>query len=380
MRLAPPEHLEARLARLRSALSGRSLSALIVSHRPNIFYMSNFAASAGLLVVTAPRLYLLADFRYSAAIDSLAAGGWLPTGVEAVRVDGTYEEALARLLESQLAGQQVGFESAHLTVKEHLWLGRRLEAAVDLVAVEGMVEAGRVRKDAFELDVLREAGRRISAVARAALAEVVRPGLTEAQMAADIDHRMRRAGFERPAFETIVATGPNAALPHARPGDRRAADGDLVVVDFGGMFDGYAVDLTRTVVVGEASLEARRLYHAVAAAQDAALAAVRAGVASDAVDAAARDTLGGFGLADAFGHGTGHGLGLEVHEEPRVGKRRSEGPAPAVLEAGMVCTVEPGAYLPGFGGVRIEDDVIVTQDGYELITDVPRDARLLTSS
>ena len=379
MRLAPPENLEARLARIRTTLAERPLPALVVSHRPNIFYLSNFAASAGLLVVTAPRLYLLADFRYSAAIDSLAAGGWLPTGVEAVRVDGTYEEALARLLESQLAGKQVGFESAHLTVREHLWLGRRLGTAVDLVGVEGLVEAGRLRKDAFELDVLREAGRRISAVARAALNEVVRSGLTETEMAADIDHRMRLAGFERPAFETIVAAGPNGALPHARPGERRVGDGDLVVVDFGGMFDGYAVDLTRTVVVGEASSEARALYRAVAAAQDAALSAVRAGVATDAVDAAARDTLGRFGLAEAFGHGTGHGLGLEVHEEPRVGRRRSEGPAPAVLEPGMVCTVEPGAYLPGFGGVRIEDDVIVTQDGYELITDVPREARLLAS-
>jgi Xaa-Pro aminopeptidase len=250
--------------------------------------------------------------------------------------------------------------------------------AVEIVPTDGIVEGLRVTKDAAELDVLREAGRRLSGVARALISgDTVQAGRSERDVAADIDLALKRAGFSRPAFETIVAGGPNAALPHARPGDRELAVGDLVVLDFGGVLDGYSVDLTRTLFLGEPDAEARRLYRAVAEAQDAALAAVGPGVTADVVDSAARDVLVRHGLGEAFGHGTGHGLGLDVHEEPRVGRRRAEGPEPAMLAPGMVITIEPGAYVPGFGGVRIEDDVIVTETGSERITDVPRDARLL---
>ena len=224
-------------------------------------------------------------------------------------------------------------------------------------------------KDASEIETLREAGRLLSAVAVDVLDSVIRAGRTELEMAADIDWRVKRAGFEKPAFDTIVASGPNSALPHARPTDRRAGAGELVVVDFGGMFHGYAVDLTRTVGLGAVPDESRRIYEAVLEAQQAAIdAAGRPEVTTGEVDAAARDTLARHGLDGVFGHGTGHGLGLDVHEAPRLSRRSAEAPGTDRLEAGMVFTIEPGAYFPSWGGVRIEDDVLVTEDGFEVLT------------
>lgn len=377
----PTARLAARLARTRAAAATADLTGLVVSNPLNVFYLSNLAASSAMLVVTAPRLYLLTDFRYSSAVASLLASPAAPPDTTFIRVDGSYEEALTSLLLSVLPHGRMGFEAATMTVRQHQWLTSRLErhggATVTLVPTDGVVERLRAVKDADEIAVMREAGARLSRVARDTLADVVRVGRSEREMAVEIDSRLRAAGFERNAFDTIVATGPGSALPHAHPGARRAEPGDLVLVDFGGVFDGYCVDLTRTTVVGRPSKEARRIYRAVADAQDAAMAVVRAGVAADVVDGAARQALARHGLAEAFGHSTGHGLGLEVHEEPRVGRRRADGADPWRLEAGMVVTIEPGVYVAGFGGVRIEDDLLVTETGAEALTDVPRDSRLL---
>jgi Xaa-Pro aminopeptidase len=223
-----------------------------------------------------------------------------------------------------------------------------------------------VVKDQTEIATLRESAHRIDPVVQAALA-AIRPGTPERLVAIAIEAAMREQGYERPAFETIVASGPNGALPHHRAGERLLERGDLVVLDFGGVLDGYCSDLTRTVSVGTITPPARDLYDAVYDAQQAAIAAVRPGIETTAVDAAARRLLESRGLGEAFGHGTGHGLGLDVHEDPRVGKPRAD-LTPATLEPGMVITIEPGAYLAGFGGVRIEDDVLVTESGCEVLT------------
>jgi Xaa-Pro aminopeptidase len=250
-------------------------------------------------------------------------------------------------------------------------------STVEFVPAHDVLEGLRIVKDAFEADVLREAAARLSEVALGVLRDLAGPGRTELDLAAEIDWRLKRAGFERPAFDTIVAAGPNSALPHARPTERRVESGDLLLFDFGGVLHGYCVDLTRTVAVGPGTGEQRRLYRAVYDAQRAAVAAVRAGVTADVVDAAARELLTARGLGEAFGHSTGHGLGLDVHEEPRLGRRRPEGPEPTRLQCGMVCTIEPGAYLPEFGGVRLEDDVWVNEDGCDVLTTVPFEERLL---
>jgi len=190
-----------------------------------------------------------------------------------------------------------------------------------------------------------------------------------------IDGRIIAAGFERTAFDTIVAGGPNAALPHAQPGERKLDENDLVVLDFGGVYRSYCSDLTRTVVVGTASGRAREVYAAVLEAHDCAIQAVAPGRSRFAIDGAARDVLTARGLGDAFGHGTGHGLGIDIHEDPKITRRVGEpaGTDDERVDAGMVFTIEPGAYLPGWGGVRIEDDVLVTQHGVEVLTSVTTD-------
>jgi Xaa-Pro aminopeptidase len=232
-----------------------------------------------------------------------------------------------------------------------------------LVPTERIIESDRVVKDEAEIAILEEAGRRLGR-ATAELVSLARPGRSEVEVANDIDALLRRLGFERLAFETIVASGPNSTLPHARPGPRLLQEGDGVVLDFGGVYDGYCVDLTRTVQLGDAGADFRRLFAAVAEAQRAAIASVRPGVPASAVDTVAREALGRYGLEDAFGHGTGHGLGLEVHEEPRIG-RALAGVPDLLLEPGMVFTIEPGVYVEGIGGVRIED---VTDEGCVVLT------------
>lgn len=370
---APTVTLRRRHDSVRAALEARSLGALVVTSLPNIRYLTNFTGSSALVLVTRDRCMFATDFRYETAVaESLRTPAACPDLMVTI-ASGSLDLALASWLEA-MPGTEVGFEAAHLTVARHQWLEKTLAAATGnpplaLVATEGLVEGIRVRKDPYEIATLREAARRLSRVAERVLAEV-RPGLAEREVAARIDGRLREAGFEKPAFDTIVASGPNAALPHAHPGERILSEGDLVVLDFGGVHDSYCVDLTRTVALGTAGSRAREIYRAVLDAHDRAIAAVRPGVLPVEIDAAARDTLGRHGLAEAFGHGTGHGLGLEIHEDPKITRRR-----PGVAEGdpvapGMVFTVEPGAYLPDFGGVRIEDDVLVTEAGVEVLTDV----------
>jgi len=225
-------------------------------------------------------------------------------------------------------------------------------------------------KDPSEIEALREGARRVSAIARR-LASFVAPGRREQDVARDIDTAMHEAGFSRPAFDTIVASGPNSAFPHARPTARRLTAGEPTVLDFGGVYDGYCVDLTRTVQLGATTEALRRLYEAVEEANRAGIAAVRPGQRPSQVDAAVRQVLDARGLGAAFGHGTGHGIGLEIHEDPRV-SRETAGLPDDPLEPGMVFTIEPGAYVPGVGGVRIEDDVLVTAEGCDVLTDAPK--------
>ena len=379
---APTDALRRRHHLVRGAAAAERLDAVVVTSPPNILYLSNFGGSSAVVVLAADRLYFITDFRYVTAANEMRDGPCACPGLEVVTVDSSYDATLASLLGS-LAGARIGFEAAHLPVSRHRWLTATLQdggaSPPELVATEGLVERSRVRKDRYELETLREAARRLSAVATG-LFEEIRRGRMERDIALAIDWRIRHAGFERTAFDTIVASGPNAALPHARPGERTLTEGDLVVLDFGGVYDSYCVDLTRTVSIGAPSPRAREVHRAVLDAHDQAIAAVAPGRSRFAIDQAARDTLTGCGLGDAFGHGTGHGLGIEVHEDPRVTRRRpGVDPDPGdpgdndALAAGMVFTIEPGAYLPGWGGVRIEDDVVVTESGVEVITDVTTD-------
>ena len=354
-----------------------ALDALVVSHLPNIRYLTGFSGTAGLVALTASRCFLIVDFRYRAAAHALIdAKQGLADHVQIVTADQSYDETLADVLK-KTGARRIGVEAARMVVSQFNRLSATLAAAAPtplrspdgppaLVPTERVIEHARIVKDAGEIATLREAGRRIAEAAKQAVL-LAQPGRSERDVAAELDQLIKRAGFERPAFETIVASGPNSALPHARPTGRVLCEGDGVVLDFGGVYDGYCVDLTRTVPLGNAGEDFRRLFAAVTEAQQAAIRSVKPGVLASEVDAAAREVLGRYGLEEAFGHGTGHGLGLEVHEEPRVGRARA-GLPDVPLEPGMVFTIEPGVYVDGVGGVRIEDDVLVTGSGCEVLT------------
>ena len=364
-----------RLDAVRQDIRAATLDAFVVSHLPNIRYLSGFSGSAGLLVVTQGHATLVVDFRYATAARRLA--GSSPALADALHVRVAAQAIDESLVEELRMHHRIGIESQAMTVARFNMLSAAIADAAPtplntshscpvLVPTERLIENRRAIKDAAEIRTLRQAARLLKHVA-AEVPALVRPGRTELEIAGDVELLLRRAGFDRPAFETIVASGPNGALPHARPTNRTVQLGEGVVLDFGGVYDGYCVDLTRTVELGPGRQELRPLFEAVTEAQSAAIAAIRPGVLASQVDGAARETLARHGLAEAFGHGTGHGLGLEVHEEPRIA-RLSSAHRDTVLEPGMVFTVEPGAYVEGLGGVRIEDDVLVTDDGCEVLT------------
>jgi Xaa-Pro aminopeptidase len=365
--------LAARHARVRTAIDTLDVDALIVTHPTNIRYLSNHAGTAGIFVIGRDGAHLLVDFRYRESVRVLQESASACPALRVWEVPASYDEALLGCL-GEIGITTAAFESTHVTVHRFDWWRRTAEArriGVTFRPTESLVERLRLVKDASEIAALRDSASRLSMVAPAVFA-AVREGAHERDVAAVIEGALRDAGYERPAFDTIVASGPNAALPHYRAGGRTLGAGDLVVLDFGGVLDGYCSDLSRTVAIGPLSPKARRLHAAVYAAQQAAIRAVKPGVETTSVDAAARSVLQEEGLGDAFGHGTGHGLGLDIHEEPRITRPRADVPS-VPLQAGMVFTVEPGAYLPGFGGVRIEDDVLVTDTGYEVLTSVARE-------
>ena len=370
MQRASPDHHFARHAKVRDDLRAKSLDALLVTSLPNVAYLTGLFATAGAAVVSRDRVWLVVDGRYAAA--ARARGNELGLDIVTLPATGSYDEAIAGILET-FGNGRVGFDAGHMTVRQHRDLLARLSSAgskIEMAAADGLIEQRRAVKDDWELETLREAARRLSDAAKCIIPKAL-AGQRERQVAAAIDAELRRAGFDRPAFDTIVAAGPNSAMPHYRAGDDQLANGQLVILDFGGLLNGYAVDMTRTIAVGRADTRQRRLLEQVAEAQLAAFRAIRVGRPATDVDRAARDVLEREGLGDAFSHGTGHGLGLEVHERPRVAKYRQELPAEP-LQPGMVFTLEPGAYLEGWGGVRIEDDVVVTAGGAEWLTDVPR--------
>jgi Xaa-Pro aminopeptidase len=374
--LAPSFDFRARVCRAAGALAAAGADALVISHLPNLRYLSGLEATAGHgLLTAAGHLHLLVDPRYVAAARDRAD----EVGVDVLRPVATADIRPATWIAAHCVREGVTrlvLESRVMSLHDARVLQRALAAqswtgAIDDTPLDLIEELRRV-KDAAELSVLREGGARLSEVARGVLADrVARMGRTELEVAAEIDARVRRSGCSRAAFDTIVASGPRSALPHARPTARRLEAGEVVVLDFGGVYGGYCLDLTRTVCLGQPPTDVDRQYHAVLEAQRAGCAAVRPGASPADVDRAARQVLETAGLGEAFGHGTGHGLGLEVHEAPRLARPQPEDVAQPPLEAGVACTIEPGAYVTSRAGIRIEDDVVVTVDGYERITDVP---------
>ncbi|HEX2105183.1 MAG TPA: Xaa-Pro peptidase family protein [Solirubrobacteraceae bacterium] len=355
----------ARAERLVEALHERDLGALLVTDLVNVRWLTSFTGTNGAAVVgTDGTLRFVTDFRYLTQAAEQLAEGW------SREISTDLLEGIVRQLPDE-GELRLGFDDGHMSVRDHAKLGRLVREGVELVAAGGAVEALRAVKDAEELDRVRAAAR----LADEALSEVLTRGLagrTERDVALDIEFTMRRLGAEAASFPPIVAAGPHGALPHAVPRDVEIPAGTLCVVDWGAQLDGYASDCTRTFATGEVDPRDREVYDLVLRAQETALAAVRPGPTGREVDAVARAIIDDAGHAEHFGHGLGHGVGLEVHEGPRLSKQ-GEDP----LRAGMVVTVEPGVYVPGAVGVRIEDLVIVTDDGAEVASSLPKELRVV---
>jgi Xaa-Pro aminopeptidase len=358
----PAMDVQGRLPRLREHMAEAGCDALLVTHLTNIRYLTGFTGSAGLLLVLPDDAVFVSDGRYrDQSAEQLAANG-----VEA-RIEISATEQDGKVAAAAKGVARVGLEATHVT-----WSAQRRYAAkvfdgAELVATEGLVERLRLVKDDGEIARI-EAACRIADDALAAILPRLKDEPEEREFGLELDTTMRRLGASGPSFETIVASGPNGAKPHARPGERRIREGDLVVLDFGALLDGYHSDMTRTVSIGEPSPTQRRMDEVVRAAQAAGVAAVRPGVSGADVDRVCRDLIADAGWGDAFLHGTGHGVGLDIHEDPRVSST-----AAGSLDVGHVVTVEPGVYLPEHGGVRIEDTVVVTADGCRPLTTAPKE-------
>lgn len=348
----------------RRALAGllreSKIDSLLVTHPANWFYLTGFTGESGALVVSKGGATLVTDGRF--VVQAKAE----MTGVRVLEQKGTLFDSTAQAL-GEAKARRVGFDAAHMTVSQLQSARKASKGRLGWVPTPGMVENLRVRKDAVELAQMRKAAILAGEIAELAIG-LLKPGISEREVGAEIEYQMRKRGASGPAFETIVAFGSRAALPHARPTGKRLRKNELVVLDLGVILGHYCSDITRTVFVGRAPKRVRTWYKAVLEAQGAAISAVREGVSCGEIDAAARRVLESYGLGRLFVHSTGHGLGLEVHEEPRVAKGQARR-----LEPGNVITIEPGVYAEGIGGIRIEDDVAVHAGRTEVLTRIPRD-------
>lgn len=350
---------EERQKKLRVALDRQKVDALVVTHLPNVRYLCGFTGSAGILLA-ARRPVFFTDGRYAEQASAQVRGARV-----SIAKSGAFLALAATC--SKLGLKRVAIESEHLTVAQLGGLERALGKGVRLIRLAGSVEALRVQKDAAEIQLLRNAVALSSRLFQPLL-KSMRPGLAETSVAGKLEYLARKAGAERMSFETIVASGERSALPHGVASSTKLPSNGFVVLDYGVVLDGYCSDMTRTVHLGKASEDERTLYRAVLEAQLAAISVVRAGATAGEVDRAARQEFRRARLDRYFTHSTGHGVGLEVHEVPRLAEGND-----AVLQPGMVITIEPGVYLPGKCGVRIEDMLLVTERGYEVLTPVHKE-------
>jgi Xaa-Pro aminopeptidase len=356
----------ARADRLADALRERDLHALLVTDLPNVRWLTGFTGSNGAAVVaTDGTRRFVTDFRYLTQAAEQLHESW------AREISTDLLEGVVKQLPDE-GELRLGFDDANMSVRDHGKLARLVREGIELAPAGGAVEDLRVVKDPEELDKIRAAAK----LADEALSDVLTRGLagrTERDVALDLEFTMRRMGAEGVSFPPIVASGAHGALPHASPRDVEIPAGTLCVIDWGAMLDGYASDCTRTYGTGgEVDARDREVYDVVLRAQEESLAAVRPGPTGREVDAVARAIIDAAGHAEHFGHGLGHGVGLEVHEGPRLSKQGD-----AALAAGNVVTVEPGVYVPGAVGVRIEDLVIVTDDGAEVVSSLPKELQVI---
>jgi Xaa-Pro aminopeptidase len=352
------DHL-ARIRGLQAALAGSRLDLLLVTHLPNIRYLCGFTGSSAALLILDHTAVLFTDGRYTEQARSEVKGANIViVRKAALSAAGEWLRGKSRLAATR---PNLGIEGEHMSVAGRARLTDSLGGKFRIKLAPALVETARMVKDANEIGAIRRAVTLGASLFETTL-KVTGPGVKELDVAAEMEYAAMRAGAERMSFETIIASGPRSALPHGRASHAAISRG-FVVCDFGVILDGYCSDMTRTLYVGRVSREARDLYESVREAQQAGTETVRAGIVAEEIDRQARNVLKKAGLGRFFTHSTGHGVGLEIHEAPRVASGQKD-----VLKSGMVITIEPGAYVPGKWGVRIEDMVVVTETGCEVLT------------
>ena len=351
-----------KLTKLRSMLRQEGIDGLLLTNSYNRTYMTGFTGTAGVVLLSAERALFITDFRYVEQAQKQAVG------YEIVQHTGPITEEVAKRAK-ELGITKLGFEQDTLTYSEYRMYGDKTEA--ELVPVSGLVEKLRLIKTDAEIKILKEAAQ-IADAAFTHILSFIRPGVSELAVSNELEFFMRKQGAAASSFDIIVASGHRSALPHGVASEKLIETGEFVTLDFGAYYKGYCSDITRTIAVGEPSQDLKDIYDVVLEAQLRGLDGIRAGITGKEADALTRDYITEKGYGKYFGHSTGHGIGLEIHEGPGLSFRSD-----TALEPGMAVTVEPGIYIAGLGGVRIEDDVIVTKEGNEILTHSPKELIIL---
>ncbi len=346
--------MKKRIQALQRLLKQDNLDCLLVTDLPQIRYLCGYTGTNGLLIVFQSDALFITDFRYA---------GQVKQQVKGTRIKVVSRELMSELDENkqlQTRNLRVGYLEQFLPVQNLNMIKAKLPNAL-LAPTLGMVESLAIKKDPGELKLLKKAAE-ITDTAFSRILQIIRPGVGENEVRAELEYQMMMLGAEKPGFETIIASGPRSALPHGVASNKKIKKGEFVTLDFGAVYEGYHADMTRTVVVGKANSRQKKIYNLVLKAQIAGTKKAKAGLKGSEVDKHVRDIITRAGYGKNFGHGLGHGLGLQIHEEPRLSPLSD-----SILEPNMVVTVEPGIYLDGWGGVRIEDDVIITRNGCKVI-------------
>lgn len=342
-----------------SLLKKNRIDSLLVTNVNHVRYLTGYSGSSGMVLLLPPKSYFITDFRYKVQAQKEVKNSAIIIAEQALTSELPKIPSLTRKI-------RIGLESEFVTLKLHETLKDLLPKAV-FKSTEKLVESLSITKESDEIRKIKKAVK-ISEKAFNETLRLIKPGVMEKEIALELDYKMRSLGADAPAFDIIVASGQRSSMPHGIASEKKMKKGDLVTIDFGCFFQGYASDITRTVVIGKASEKQKKIYNVVLDAQVAACKAVKSGLSCNRLDGLARDIIMKAGYGDYFGHGLGHGIGLIVHDGPMVNSRSTE-----TLKANMVVTIEPGIYIPNWGGVRIEDDVLVTQAGGQILSKLPKE-------
>lgn len=349
---------QSRVEKLRDIINKSEYRMMLITSPANIFYLSGFTGSSGALIISDEKQILLSDFRYKTQSQQ-ESPDWEFINVSHGLLPGIYEE-IKRHIPCKIA-----FESEYISYSASIVLSS--DGLLNyLIPTNNIIEDMRIIKDRFEVDIIRKAAE-ITDIACERVFEIIKAGMTEREIAIEAEYTMRKAGASGLAFDIIIGAGENGAKPHSNPGDYRLKNGDMVVIDMGARYNGYCADMTRTICIGEADENLNQIYSICYLAQTTSLNFLKAGMIGSEVDCIARNIIDDNGYGDLFGHGLGHSVGIEIHENPRLSKTSND-----IIPAGTVITVEPGIYIPGKAGVRIEDMVLVTDNGCEIITGVSK--------